>query len=470
MAIDTRESSEKNIISMIDLAGEELESLSVRYKENVWNTLVGQPAPDLPKLEEQLLHAMTNAEWLSYLKTHRANDTLLSRRMHIMRLEVERTMIERNELVVDVQQAITLSLNSPEVFKLHHILNHDSRRDQRRLALKKLGETAESLRSLLVTLVLRRQEAAREIGYRHYGELYQHIIEATVDDVIKTCEPSLQSSAPIFQSWREASEKTFDGFEHHDFQYATTLAQRFPYDEKFKPETINVLILSVLDEMGFSDLPVSTYDAGTQFPSMCFPIRVPSDVRLFMSTKTGYETYRLLLKEFGKAFYYASVAQDPYEFKTPNSVMIETCANIFLRLMTTKEKLTRIGLSSSEVEGALAYEEKIRAIERFTLVTLVKFERGLYESEERQLNDLWTTLYHDGLSIEGTITPDWPLQSIFVASPFKAAEYLLSATLAEKIVGPLTVLSVAEQGESLRQNVYSYGNSRSWKEIIKFFN
>lgn len=470
MAIDTRESAEKNLMSMIDSAGEELESLSVRYKENVWNTLVGQPAPDLSKLENQLLHAMTNPEWLSYLKNHQTDDALLARRMQIMRLEVERTMIERNESVVEIQQAITSKLNSPDIFKLHHILNFDSRRDQRRLALKKLGETAQSLRPMLITLVLRRHEAARQIGYRNYTELYQHIIETSFDDGIATCEPSVQSAAPVFQAWRDASEKSFGGFEHHDFQYAATLAHRFPYDEKIKPETINALVLSVLDEMGFSDLPISTYDAGSQFPSMCFPIRVPSDVRLFMSTKTGYETYRLLLKEFGKALYYACVAQDVYEFKTPNTVMIETCANVFLRLMTTEDKLSQIGLSSSEVEGALAFEEKIRSVESFTLMALTRFEHGLYEKEETQLNDWWAKLYHDGLSIEGTITPDWPLQSIFAASPFKSAEYMLSTTLAEKLVRQLSGLPASEQGESLRQNVYSHGNSKSWKEIIEFFN
>jgi peptidyl-dipeptidase A len=318
----------------------------------------------------------------------------------------------------------------------------------------------------IIKLVKLRNAIARELGFSNYHEMSLKLSE--------------QDPAEISSLFDELESLTRDSFIQLKDEIDTYLARRdnikkenlMPWhyqnrffqeapaiysvdlDKYYRDQDIKVLTdayynslgLNIDDILDRSDL----YEKpGKNQHAFTTNIDNEGDIRVLCNIKPDYYWMNTMLHEFGHGVYDKYIdRQLPFFLREPAHIFTtEAIANFFGRQASSPDWLRDMQLINDDEKNRIADESfKILRLEQLVFSrwsqVMYRFEKGLYENPDQDLNKLWWDLVEKYQMIkrpEGRNAPDWASKIHIATAPCYYHNYLLGELFASQLNHYITV-------------------------------
>jgi len=372
------------------------------------------------------------------------------------------------------------------------------------LASKQIGSiVAEDVKQL----VHMRNKAANELGYKNYHQMSLELSEQNADNIEKLFDE-------LDNLTRESFAKLKDEIDEYlSNRYGITKEELMPWhyqdkffqqgpriykvelDKYYKDKDIvettrkyfNGIDLNIDSMIEKSDL---FEKEGKYQHAYCTNIDKQGDVRVLCNVKQNYRWMGTMLHEYGHAVYDKYVNADlPWTLREHAHIFTtEAIAMLFGRFASNPQWLKDvIGISEEEKENisgdcfnSLRLEQLV--FSRWVQV-MYRFEKGMYENPEQDLNKLWWQLVEKYQMIkkpEGRNEPDWAAKIHVALYPAYYHNYILGELLASQLYfyisgkvikakedEPQSFANNKDVGNYLKHLFFSYGAIYNWSELIK---
>jgi peptidyl-dipeptidase A len=360
----------------------------------------------------------------------------------------------------------------------------------------------------LKELVRLRNQAAKKLGFPNFQALQLHLNEQTQEQVLAlfdeldslTRKPFLQLKGEIDAKLAENCRIGVD--ELRPWHYQDPFFQESPaiYAVSFDPiyakadilqlcrDFYNGIGLPIDDVIARSDL----YEKAGKSPhAFCIDIDRQGDVRVLANIVPNEYWMGTMLHELGHSVYSSKNIPDalPYVIRTEAHILTtEGIAMLFERFSKDADWLQSMGIDvpdpkSFDEAGAAMRRAKLLIFSRWCQV-MFRFEKGLYEDPDQDLNALWWNLVekYQGLRRpEGRNAPDYASKIHVVTAPVYYHNYMMGELFAIQVfraiardalngVAPdeANFVGKREVGDFLKQKVFGKGRLLPWNDLTKF--
>jgi peptidyl-dipeptidase A len=379
---------------------------------------------------------------------------------------------------------------------------------------KTIWEASKAVGPIVVadlrTLVLLRNEVARELGFKNYHVMQLHINEQSQDEVLKMFDELDELTREPF----EASKAEIDAKLAASYDIPIEELRPWHYHDPFFQEVPSVFGTSldaVFDKLRKDEIAglCSKFYAGIELPiddvlersdlyerhgksphAFCTDIDREGDVRVLANIVPNEYWMSTMLHELGHAVYSSKniPASMPYVLRTDSHILAtEGVAMMFERFAKSGDWLVAMGVEVPDVKaynqaGARMRRDQLLIFSRWCQVML-RFERALYEDPEQDLNSLWWDLVkkYQGLTRpEGRNAPDYASKIHIVVAPAYYHNYMLGQLFACQVHRTVAreVLDAEDWstayytdnpavGRFMRERVFAPGRSLSWNELTR---
>jgi len=373
-------------------------------------------------------------------------------------------------------------------------------------ASKEVGKVVEPE---LLQLVKLRNQAAHKLKFKNYHDLQLYLNEQDGQELVQlfdklddlTREPFKAAKAEIDAKLaRDAAVKPLELMPWH-------------YHDPFFQEAPNVFsanldgIYANLDLVQLSrdfyrgiDLPIDrviekTGDfaphKGKNPHAFCIDLtRDGSDVRVLANVAQDEYWMSTLLHEFGHSVYSSINIPEklPYVLRMESHILTtEGVAMMFERLSKRRGWLEKMGV---KVDDPQSFDETASKIQRARLLifsrwcqVMLRFERGMYENPDQDLNKLWWDMVERYQLLQcppGRNAPDYGSKIHIVSAPVYYHNYMLGEMFASQLhhaiarevfagAHPATVVYAGnkEVGKFMRQRVFEPGRTVTWNALTR---
>ncbi|MHC4880672.1 MAG: M2 family metallopeptidase [Planctomycetota bacterium] len=429
-------------------------------------------------------------------------DPLLLREMNALSNSIEKTFNTYRPQVGDEE----LTTNAVRQV----LLKSDSsmRRQAVWEASKGVGAAVEND---LLKLVRLRNQAARELGFKDYHVLKMFLSEQDQAEILKlfdeldelTREPFRQAKAEIDERLAKHCGVTVD--ELRPWHYHDPFFQDSPavfgadLDGLYREQDIIKLCRVFYQGVG---LPVddvlersSLFEQPGKSPhAFCTDIDRDGDVRVLANVVPSERWMETMLHELGHAVYTSKNIPDsvPYLLRDASHILTtEGIAMMFGRMSKNGRWQHQMGIASKDdgerqkisADAARVLRNQLLIFSRWCQVML-RFEQGLYENPEQDLNKLWWDLVEKYQMVnrpDGRDAPDYASKIHVVVAPVYYHNYMMGELFASQLhhtiareVGDGAAPSATvyidnpQVGRFLTEKVFAPGRTLSWNELTKF--
>jgi peptidyl-dipeptidase A len=387
----------------------------------------------------------------------------------------------------------------------------DSKNSKERRAVwegsKGVGRVVETDLKALVKL---RNQAATGLGFKNFHEMMLFLNEQNQGDIIKlfdeldelTREPFRTAKSEIDQ--RLAQNCGVQVAELRPWHYHDPFFQESPavfaagLDGLYEKADILKLCrdfyagigLPIEDVIARSDL----YEKKGKSPhAFCTDIDREGDVRVLANIVPNERWMDTMLHELGHAVYSSKniPRSVPYVLRGEAHILTtEGIAMMFGRLAKSGVWQERMLIAPPDAAGRKATSETGRKLLRNQLLifsrwcqVMLRFEKGLYEDPDQDLNKLWWDLvekYQQVQRPEGRSEPDYASKIHVVSAPVYYHNYMMGELFASQLhhtiarevfsgASPPAVAYVGNRtvGEFLTKRVFAPGRTLSWNDLTK---
>jgi peptidyl-dipeptidase A len=371
-------------------------------------------------------------------------------------------------------------------------------------ASKAIGSVVEADLKELVKL---RNEAARKLGYKNFHGLQLYLNEQNTEDLIKlfdqldelTREPFRAAKAEIDTKLAAACHIGVDQlrpWHYHDpFFQETPAVFAAEIDEPFRHADLIKLMrdfyagigLPVDDVIARSDL----YEKKGKSPhAFCTDIDRAGDVRALANIVPNNYWMATLLHEFGHSVYSSKNIPEskPYVLRMEAHILTtEGVAMMFERLAKRRAWLEKMG---GKVADGPAFDQAAAKMLRYQLLifsrwcqVMLRFEKGMYENPDQDLNKLWWSLVASYQMVQlppGRNAPDYASKIHIVSTPVYYHNYMMGELFASQVhhaiardvmngANPATVIYAGNRavGDFMKKRVFEPGRSLPWNELTR---
>jgi peptidyl-dipeptidase A len=397
-------------------------------------------------------------------------------------------------------------LTDAEVRKVLKTSTLSERRQAVWEASKEVGKLVEGD---LHQLVLLRNEAARDLGFKNYHALQLFLNEQNGDDLLHLFD---QLDKLTRQPFIEAKGEI-------DLALAKRYGVRPPdlmpwhYHDPFFQETPAVFaadldaIYAKQDLVDLSrrfyrsiDLPIDlvierTGDfaphKGKNPHAFCTDItRDGTDVRVLANVVPNEQWMSTLLHEFGHSVYSSINIPHklPYVLRLESHILTtEGVAMMFERLSKRRAWAEKMGIP---IPDSKAFDETGAKMMRYQLLifsrwcqVMLRFEKSMYENPSQDLNKLWWDLVERYQMLRrppGRNAPDYGSKIHIVSAPVYYHNYMMGELFASQVhhaiardvykgAAPDTVVYVGnkEVGRFMRERVFDPGRTLTWNQLTE---
>lgn len=396
-------------------------------------------------------------------------------------------------------------MTDSEVRKVLKESNNSQRRKEVWEASKKVGAEVEGDLKELARL---RNEAARKLGFANFHALYLHLNEQDGPSIIKlfdeldalTREPFQRAKAEIDIRLAKNSNVAVDElrpWHYHDpfFQESPAVFE-VSLDAPFKGADIMDICrrfyrgigLPIDEVLSRSDL----YERPGKSPhAFCTDIDREGDVRVLANVVPNEYWMSTMLHELGHSVYSSKniPRQLPYVVRTEAHILTtEGVAMQMQKFSKSRPFLEKMGLT---VPDPAKFDETAAKMLRNELLifsrwcqVMLRFEKGMYENPEQDLNKLWWSLvekYQGVKCPEGRSAPDYGSKIHIVSAPVYYHNYMMGQLFASQVhhavcrevfggSPPDKVLynDNPKVGEFMIKKVFVPGRTLPWNRLTKF--
>ena len=416
--------------------------------------------------DEKLEARTAQLLWLEALP--RQVDEELSRRINRLSTEIERIFATHRPEFEGEERSTN---------DLEDLLGEETDSDRLEAAWKALKAVGPEVAEPLLELVELRNRAARQVGYPDYHKLKLALYEQTPESVESFFDRHAELTAGAFADEKAAIERRLadrlelEPGELRPWHYQNSFFQQAPdvYGADLDGVYEDVDLLSVardyFDRIG---LPVeailersSLHEAPGKDPhAFAIDVDREGDVRILLNLRPNERWMGTTLHELGHAVYDVGVDPGlPWMLRRPaHTVTTEAIAMLFGRLSKRRAWMRTMGI----VDGAAAEEigdpaaRELRAnmlvFSRWAQV-MTRFERGLYEDPERDLQAFWWDLVERYQRVTPPERPDgaadWAAKIHVVVAPVYYHNYLMGECFASQI--ELRMRDELESGDPLAE-------------------
>jgi peptidyl-dipeptidase A len=383
--------------------------------------------------------------------------------------------------------------------------SHDSRRRQEVWeASKKVGDVIEGDLKELVKL---RNQAAAQLGFPNYHALQLHLNEQDGSAVIKlfdeldelTREPFRQAKQEI--DAKLAADCNVQVTDLMPWHYQDPFFQEAPFisksdpDEPYKSADILKLVRVFYEGIG---LPVGEviprsdlYEKPGKSPhAFCTDIDRAGDVRVLGNIVHNLYWMGTMLHEFGHSVYSSKniPATLPYTLRLESHILTtEGVAMMFERNAKRLAWLEAMNVPVAdpkgfEAAGAKMLRNQLLIFSRWCQVML-RFEKGMYENPDQDLNGLWWDLVEKYQMVRrppNRSAPDYASKIHIAVTPVYYHNYMMGELFASQVhhaicrdvmngADPATVTYVNNKavGDFMKRRVFEPGRTLKWNELTR---
>ncbi len=361
----------------------------------------------------------------------------------------------------------------------------------------------------VLKLVEKRNEIARDIGFKNYHEMSLRLDEQDPDEIEALFD---QLDSLTRDAYRDLKDREIDPFlsarlnvpvkdlmpwhyQNRFFQEAPAVYQ-VDLDKYYRDKDVVGLARTFYDGIGINvdDILANSdlYEKpGKQQHAFCTDIDRAGDVRIFLNAKNDANWMDTALHELGHAGYskYYAKTDLPFTLRVEaHTFVTEAIAMMFGRLGANssfmKSMLGLPGEEASAISDASFKMTKLQEIvfSRWSQV-MYHFEKSLYENPGQDLNALWWSLVEKYQRVKkpgGRNEPDWAAKIHIATVPCYYHNYLLGGLLASQI-NAYMVKHVIKEGDCrnpayagrtevggyLVENIFENGKRYFWNDLIE---
>ena len=360
----------------------------------------------------------------------------------------------------------------------------------------------------LKELVLLRNEAARQLGFKNYHVMMLTLNEQDGAELLKlfddldtlTRKPFEAAKSDIDARLAKMYGVKVDGLQawhyHDPFFQESPAVYAADLDAPFRNADILGVCkkfyagigLPIDDVIARSDL----YEKPGKSPhAFCTDIDREGDVRVLANIVPTEYWAGTMLHELGHSVYSSKniPAGLPYVLRSESHILsTEGVAMQFERFSKSRQWVERMGLT---IDDPAAFAAAAKTVQRNQLLifsrwcqVMLRFEKGMYENPDQDLNALWWTLVEKYQGVKKPArrnAPDYASKIHIVSAPVYYHNYMLGQLFASQVhhaiardvynnADPKTVLYIGDPkiGTYMRDKVFAPGRSLTWKELTVF--
>jgi peptidyl-dipeptidase A len=371
-------------------------------------------------------------------------------------------------------------------------------------ASKKVGPLIEEALAELVKL---RNQAAVGLGFKNFQALQLYINEQDAAELIRLFDDLDElTREPFRAAKREIDENLAKAYgikpsELMPWHYHDPFFQESPavfavsLDEPYKNADILKICrqyyagigLPIDDVIARSDLYPKP---GKSQHAFCTDIDRQGDVRVLANIVNTEYWMNTMLHELGHAVYSSkNIPQSvPYTLRGEAHILsTEGVAMLFERGSKDRRWIERMGL---KVADPTRFDETAAKMQRNQLLifsrwcqVMLRFEKGMYENPQQDLNKLWWDLvekYQEVKRPPGRNAPDYASKIHVVSAPVYYHNYMMGQLFASQVhhamarevfggADPKTVLYIDDKkvGDFMRKKVFEPGRTLDWNELTE---
>jgi len=399
-------------------------------------------------------------------------------------------------------------IDDGEVRKILKTSTLSERRKEVWEAAKEVGAVVEPELKKLVAL---RNQAAKKLGFANYHAMVLFLNEQNGDDLIKlfdqldelTREPFKKAKAEIDE--KLAANCGIKVGELLPWHYHDAFFQESPgvfkadLDVVYKDADLTKLCRDFYKGIGLPiDLVIEK--SGNDFAprkgknphAFCTDItRDGADVRVLANVINNEYWMATMLHEFGHSVY-SSInipPKLPYVLRMEAHVLTtEGVAMMFEKMSKRRAWLEKMGL---KVDDAAAFDATATKMMRNRLLifsrwcqVMLRFEKGMYENPDQDLNKLWWDLVERYQLLRrppGRNAPDYGSKIHIVSAPVYYHNYMMGELFASQVhhsiarkvyngAAPKDVVYVGnpEVGAFMNRFVFEPGRTMTWNQLTRF--
>ena len=392
--------------------------------------------------------------------------------------------------------------------EVRQVLKSSKDSDRRKTVWEASKGVGGVLEADLKDLVKLRNEAAKKLGFKNYHEMQLVLNEQNGKDLIDlfdeldelTREPFKAAKADLdarLAKMYGIKEADLMPWHYHDpFFQETPAVFTADLDAPFAKADLMEMCRKFYEGIGLPIDRVITasdlYEKKGKSPhAFCTDIDREGDVRVLANIKPNDYWASTLLHEFGHSVYSSkNIPKElPYVLRMEAHILTtEGVAMMFERLSKRETFLTKMGL---KVDDPKAFDETGAKTLRYRLLifsrwcqVMLRFEKGMYENPDQDLNKLWWGLVEKYQMVKpppGRNAPDYASKIHIVSTPVYYHNYMMGELFASQLhhaiardvykgADPNTVIYAGnkEVGDFMKKKVFDPGRTLPWNELTKF--
>jgi peptidyl-dipeptidase A len=447
------------------------------------------------------------------------DDPILARAMHVLYLQylekqvppdLLKAMVARSNTVEKAFNVFRAKVDGKEMpdSEVRKVLRESKDSARRRAVWEASKAVGGVLEPDLRELVKLRNEAATKLGFKNYHALQLYLNEQNGDDLIRLFDELDELTRKPFHAAkteidaRLAADCGITPDQLMPWHYQDPFFQESPavfavsLDEPYQKADIQGLCrrfyagigLPIDDVLPRSDL----YEKPGKSPhAFCTDIDREGDVRVLANIVPNEYWMGTMLHELGHSVYSSkNIPRSlPYTLRLEAHILTtEGVAMMFERFSKSRPWLEKMGVAVGDSKG---FDETAAKMRRNQLLifsrwcqVMLRFEKGMYENPDQDLNKLWWDLverYQELRRPPGRNAPDYASKIHIVSAPVYYHNYMMGQlfasqvhhTIAREVLGgadPDTALYNDNKavGEYMKKRVFGPGRTLSWNELTKF--
>ncbi len=470
------------------------------------------------EIETRLNLLLANRETFAQLKSIHARpiaDKLLARQIEVLYLQylgqqIDPELIKQTASLSNaVQKAYSVfraKVDGKELTEndVRDVMRKSTDSARRRAVWEASKAVGPIIEPNLKKLALLRNQAARQLGFKDFHVMQLALSELDQKQVLKlfdeldalTRGPFHAAKAEIDAALAKncgVKVEELRPWHYHDPFFQESPAIYGDYDTVYRPlDTIKLcrtfyagIGLPIDDVLAHSDL----YEKPGKCPhAFCQDMDREGDVRVLGNVVPGQEWLATMLHELGHSVYEKNLPRGvPYVLRVESHALTtEGIAMMFERMADDPAWLRAMGI---QVPGGNFAAEKRKLSRNKLLIfsrwcqVMLRFEMGLYDNPEQDLNRLWWDLvekYQEVKQPEGRDMPDYATKIHIVSAPVYYQSYMMGQLFASQVhhaiarevyrgADPSTVVYVGSPavGRFLRERVFAPACTMSWNALTK---